>query len=489
MAEAKNKKVKMADIVSIKKGVVLLPEKEKIAKRKIAKNKDVKKDKIEIDKILGEKIIREECPVLIEELAKKEKEKEKKLEKMMEQFEKEETHHFKEEEKITKKSNKKIKFRIILIAFLILIFSGAVVYAAAEFLPKAKIKIITEKKDFSFIDSIVAGKNVTAINADQKQIPAEVFKEKKNFTFSFLASAKKNVEQKASGIITIYNAYSSASQKLVANTRFSAPDGKIFRLNEAVVVPGAKIVDGKIISSSIEVKVIADKAGEEYNISPVNRFNIPGFQGTDKYKGFYAESKEAMKGGFIGESAYPTDEDIKKGKEQAQQQLKDNVDSYLSLQIPSDFKIIEGAEQFNISKVEVNTAVDEKNNFSIYVEAESVIIAFKESDLAEVVRILAKTSPQVGEDFEMKNYAIEEYGVARANFDQGNMSFAVDFKGNFEPQINIDEFQQQAIGKNEEELRELVFSMPHIEKAAVSLWPRWVNKAPDDIDRIQMEIE
>ena len=89
----------------------------------------------------------------------------------------------------------------------------------------------------------------------------------------------------------------------------------------------------------------------------------------------------------------------------------------------------------------------------------------------------------------MKNYAIEEYGVARANFDQGNMSFAVDFKGNFEPQINIDEFQQQAIGKNEEELRELVFSMPHIKKAAVSLWPRWVNKAPDDIDRIQMEIE
>ncbi len=77
----------------------------------------------------------------------------------------------------------------------------------------------------------------------------------------------------------------------MVRTRFLALDGKIFRLTKGITVPGAKIVEGKIIPSSIEAAVIADQPGEAYNIGPVSRFSIPGLKGTPKYEAFYAESK------------------------------------------------------------------------------------------------------------------------------------------------------------------------------------------------------
>ena len=65
------------------------------------------------------------------------------------------------------------------------------------------------------------------------------------------------MSQKAQGTLTIYNAYSSAPQTLVATTRFVTPDGKIFRLTNEVTVPGAKITNGQIVPSSINAPIAA----------------------------------------------------------------------------------------------------------------------------------------------------------------------------------------------------------------------------------------
>lgn len=413
----------------------------------------------------------------------------KKLDKKIEEFEKKEEKQFQKEEKVKKEFKPKKRrpiTRYILIG-LLLVLLGAGVYSAIKFLPKVEIKVTTKKTEWNYIDSVIANKNIAQINIVQKQIPAEIFSKKENFNFSFPATGKKMVEQKAGGKITIYNAYSSDPQPLVANTRFLTPDNKIFRLAQKITVPGAKIVEGKIVPSSIEVAVIADQPGPKYNIEPVSHFSIPGFQGSEKYKGFYAESKEAMKGGFIGEVAYPTDADIKKAKEEAIGQLKDSIKSFLlAQQIPSEFKVIEGAEQFNVLKQEVNPQVDEKNNFTVFSEAESLIFAFKESDLKNLIGEIAKIN--LGTDFEIKTYKLD-YGVGRADFKQGKISFAVNFQGVFEKPIDVESFRQNAINKSEKDLKAFVLSLPDIQKVTISFWPFWVKRAPDDIKRIRMEVE
>lgn len=410
----------------------------------------------------------------------------KQLEEKIEQFEK------KEEERFSagsgsalggKKESKAPATYALLGLFLILL--GGAVYSAIEFLPKAKIQITAKKIDWNYVEAVIAAKDIAAIDISQKQIPAEVFSVKKNFNFSFAATGKKQIEKKAGGKIIIYNSYSSSPQPLIAGTRFQSPDGKIFKLTERIVVPGAQVVEGKIVSSNIETTVAADQPGSQYNIGPMSRFSIPGFQGTPKEQGFYAESKEAMKGGFIGEAAYPTDEDIKKSKEKAGKDLKDYVDSCLSLLIPPEFKFIDASRQFNIIKEEVNSNTDEKGNFTVFAEGESLAIGFREADLISLIEKTAQTN--LGESFKIKNYQLE-YGVGRPDFKKGKISFAVDFKGVFEEPIDIELFRQKILNKNEKELKIFISSFSNIQKTTVSFWPFWVKRTPDNIKRVTIEV-
>lgn len=403
----------------------------------------------------------------------------KKLDKKIQDFEEKEEKQFEHEERGRKRKG----FTYALLGAL-LVLLGAVVYLAIEFLPKAEIKIITEKSEWSYVDSVSADK-IGPIGP-QKQIPAEIFSSRKNFNFSFPATGKKLVEQKAGGKITIYNAYSSDAQTLVANTRFSTPDAKIFRLEQRVIVPGAKIIEGKIISSSIEATVVADQPGPQYNVGPVSHFSIPGFQGSAKYQGFYAGSQEPMTNGFIGEKAFPTEEDIKKAREKAIKDLKDYIESFLSLQISPEFKIIEGSKQFNIIKEEINKEVDEKGNFTVFLEGESLNIVFKESDLKDLLENIAKDS--LGADFKIKTYKLE-YGVGRPDFRQGRISFAVNFQGVFEEPLALESFKQKALNKNEKELKTLVSTLPNLQKVTISFWPFWVKKVPNDIKRVTVNVE
>jgi len=421
--------------------------------------------------------------------SKKIEEEFKKLDKKIEDFEEKEEKQFKYEKKGRKEKRFRLKKRPAVTYGLLgalVVLLGIAVYLAIEFLPKAEIKVITEKTEWSYVDSVAADKNLTKIDISQKQIPAEVFSTKKNFNFSFPATGKKLVEQKAGGKITIYNAYSSDPQILVANTRFSTPDAKIFRLEQKIVVPGAKIVEGKIISSSIEAKVIADQPGPQYNIGPVSHFSIPGFQGTAKYQGFYASSQESMTGGFIGDKAFPTEEDIKKTREKAAKDLKDYIDSFLSLQIPPEFKTIEGSRQFNILKEEVNKEVDEKGNFTVFLEGESLNIAFRESDLKDLLENIVQEG--LGVNFRIKSYKLE-YGVGRPDFRQGRISFAINFQGVFEEPFDVESFKQKALNKNEKELKTLVSTLPNIQKITISFWPFWVKRVPDDLKRVKVEVE
>ena len=132
---------------------------------------------------------------------------------------------------------------------------------------------------------------------------------------------------KASGTITAFNEYGSEPQLLVASTRFLSSNGKIFRTTKDVYIPGANIIDDEIIPSSIDVEVVANYLGAEYNIGQSD-FTIPGFKGTVKYAGFYGKSDTAMSGGSM--------ERIEDNDLEAEYQ--DNLDQLIILN--SKFKIV-----------------------------------------------------------------------------------------------------------------------------------------------------
>ncbi len=374
--------------------------------------------------------------------------------------------------------------KYIITAFILIIVAGGA-YAALEILPKAEIKITAKKTPWNFNNSVSASKNSGDIDLANKQIPANFFSEKKNVSLLYPATGKKNVEKKAEGEITIYNAYSSQSQLLVANTRFESPDGKIFKIQEKITIPGAKVENGKITASGVKAKVVADKIGAEYNIGPA-KFTIPGLKGTPKYDGFYARSEGQMMGGFIGELAYPTDDEIKTAKEKTEFALEESLTTLISSQIPADFKIIKGARQFNVIKEDVNQEVNQDGNFSVFAEGELTVAGFKELDLLELMGGLAQK--ELGESFKAKEYLLE-YGAVRPDIQSGKINFSINYSGTFWQPINIKQFKNLILDKKETELKVFVFSLNGVERATVSLWPFWVKRVPNNIAKVKVEVE
>jgi hypothetical protein len=111
------------------------------------------------------------------------------------------------------------------------------------------------------------------------------------------AQGTHHVESKASGTITVVNDFSPTPVKLLATTRFETPDGLIFRAPAQVMVPGKK----GSTPGTVQVTVVADEAGDKYNVGPITKLTLPGLKGGAMYASVYAKSDAAFAGGFSGD--------------------------------------------------------------------------------------------------------------------------------------------------------------------------------------------
>ncbi len=406
------------------------------------------------------------------------------IDEKIEEFEKEEKETFKkDDEKLQEKASKSKRF--ILLSAAILVVAGTV-SAAIFLLPKTKISISLKRETWKFEDVISASKDQNQTDAAKRLLAAEVFPIRKNFSFPFPATGKKNAAKKASATIKIWNEFSAAPQTLIATTRFLTPDGKIFRLEKTTVVPGAKIENKMIVPSSVEAVAYADEAGTQYNIGPFDRLTIPGLKGSPKYEKFYGETESVAKGGFIGETAYPTSEDIKTAKAKAADELEKNIQFLISSQLPGDVKVLPAAKQFSVLKQEVNTDVDDQGNFTVYTDAEISALGFKESDLLDLMTGLAVTDLKFGKT--MKNYSLE-YKEGNFNAKKGEITFKIYYSADYVPEFDVQKFKESAFGKKEKDLRLAIYNLPEVDKASVSFWPLWVKAVPRNPEKVSVSVD
>ncbi len=366
-----------------------------------------------------------------------------------------------------------------------LVFFGGAFFIANSVLPKAEIQLTTVKSDWTYTDSVVAQK-LASIDSRNATVPGQIFTEKQTIQLSYPASGKKSVAEKATGPVTIYNAYSSDPQPLVATTRLLTPDGKIFRLSKGVTVPGAKIVEGNIIPSTLVADVVADQAGIEYNLGPVSHFTIPGFKGTPKYSAFYANSQAVMTGGYIGLVAYPTDSDLAKAKADISAKIQASIKQKITVQVPSDFKLVDGASKFTLIKHNIITVPNSDGTFQISSDAQISVIAFREADVLKM--LTGKLEKDKGLDYELKSSTVT-YGAGRADFSIGKISFPVNFKAVIAKRVDIQELRQQIKGKSEAELRRIVYGLPSIQTIQIGLWPFWVKSVPQNEAKISITVD
>lgn len=349
----------------------------------------------------------------------------------------------------------------------------------------AAVSINFKKTPWDYQGNFTADKAVSKADAATNVVPAQIFSTQKNITESFPASGSANVSIKARGTITVYNAYNSSPQQLVATTRFVTPDGKIFRLVENITVPGAKVANGQIVPSSIDTSVVADQPGPSYNVGPVQKLAIPGFQGSPKYTAFYGELKSGTSGGFTGTRAVPTASDVASAKDKVSSDLKSNLASTLTTSYPNNFKILDGATSVSVTKITVSTTTDASGNFSVYGEASLQAIGFDEAAFKDLLLSRAETDST---PLSFKAVSLN-YQNVKADFGKGTVSFSLDASGTLESAFDPGSFKNSIAGKSLGEARLTIAALPGLADGKISMWPMWLWRIPSSPDKVQLSVD
>ncbi len=320
-------------------------------------------------------------------------------------------------------------------------------------------------------------------------VPFQIMSLSGEQTVKLTPTGEKRVTAKASGKIVVYNAYNNQPQTLIKNTRFQSSDGKIFRTDSLVVVPGMKKTGGKDVPGSVTVTVFANEAGPEYNIGLVD-FTVPGFKGSPRFSKFYARSKTAMSGGTDGMVKVISDDDMKKAKDSMTASLREKLIADALAQKPKGTVLYPNAMFFTFTDTVNNSVTSEEKEVPLTLKGTVDAILFDETALS---RQIAQTSVSLGNDEEIKINNIEKldfsWKTPRGNAPEKTETLDFSLNGTANAVWGVDEnaMKNKLAGVKKEEFTAIMSQFPGVEKSKPSFNVFWRSCFPKTAEKIRIE--
>lgn len=390
----------------------------------------------------------------------------------------------KKEEKVKiKKPHLRVFLIPIILVIIVVVGLGTFSY---YFSLGVKILIWPKQETLNSQVQLTVDKETKDINIFAKIIPGFLFQEEKTISQDFAASGKSLKETKAEGTIRVYNNYSTTSQILIANTRFISAEGKLFRSLERVVIPGGKYEKGKLQPGYLDIKVRADQLGEEYNIGP-STFSIPGFAGTPKYTGFYGKSSESMKGGYKGEIAQVTEKDIENAKNAIFQRIFGETRNGLKEKISPEFILIEEGIRDKTLETSIPKAGVFQETFKAEIKGVSEAIVYKKQDLENFAKETILFQKPVDKKLHQESLKID-YSLGKLDLDLGKITLNLNISAKIFSEINEEALKENIAGETPAQITEFLSIQPQIERIEIKLLPFWAKEAPNNKDKIRVEL-
>jgi hypothetical protein len=358
-------------------------------------------------------------------------------------------------------------------AVCLLIVAGISAYL---FVPKVKIGIKIKEKTRTANLEITGNTGFNSPDYEKRIIPAKIITVDHEISQNFNSTGSEAVSNKKSrGTITIYNEYSSSSQPLVATTRFLSESGKLFRLVEGTTVPGMN--DDKT-PGKIEAQVVADEAGESFNIDPTV-FSIPGFKenGSPKYGKIYAKSSEAISGGAAGSEKINTvtSGDITSAKnkilEESDRTLENKIkESAGGNVIVFNDAIVKEEPVYKIS----NSVGEASSSFQVSINVKAKALVVEEKDLKDFAS-QSLTNADADKAEINKDSIIFTFGKSDANFESGTIAIKCNIEGKINSGLSAENIRKEVLGKSEDDLKNYLSTFSNIEEAQVEYKPSFIS--------------
>jgi len=432
-------------------------------------------------KPLREKIIREEIKETIIENNEKDYKLDKEVkEKFIKRQRIERTPHLKNKHSVVS------KFTLVL--FIIVLIGGGV-YWGGDYLQKANVSLTAKHQLITYKSKqFLASKDV---NSNAIDFEIMIISDKK--TKNIVLTEPQEVSTKATGVITLYNEFSTTPQKISAGAFISDSDGKAYKIDSTLTIPGYKLdTNKKIIPGQIDAKITAFLVGDAYNGSPED-FHITSFKKTNKYDKIYGKLKTSLSGGASGLVYVLSDKDKTNLLNIAQSSLKEDLFNKTKAQVPSGYILYPEATTFSYK-------IDE-NFFSKTPEAKvemegvmSVVLLEEKSLLNNIIKISLPTIK--GE--ELKEITIPYLSKLSFSFanseqeitkDMNSVSFFLtgDLVAIWEP--DVENLKNKLVGVNKDSVLQIFRQDPGIASAIVKIFPIWQKYIPKDVTKINIIVD
>ncbi len=360
----------------------------------------------------------------------------------------------------------------------VLIVAG--LFGLSAFFKSAQIKL-TPKQEMSTLNDTFSAKK----DASGNTLGFQLVTTSKDLETTVLAQSEEHVSRKAQGTIIIYNNFGSASQKLVATTRFQTSDGFIFRLINPVTIPGQTLVNGQKTPGSVEAVVEADKPGSTYNMG-LKDFTIPGFQGDPRYKQIYARSKTEMTGGFVGLQKVVTKDDLTSANNTLEGMLRASLAKDISSQIPDNFILFSTSLSYKFDPA--TQVVEGASSTQATIKKRGVATGIIIDKGALTRAIATKLLPDITSDIvKITNLDSLEFGPSTFNpATDTTLNFNLKGDVNFVWVFDENKLKSDLLGLSKSDARSIISTYGSIKEAWIETHPFWNQTIPKDASKVTL---
>lgn len=373
---------------------------------------------------------------------------------------------------------------IAVAALLFLFFSFSAIFSGVTIL-------VTPRSQDVAVDATFSAHKRAMDN--QTELPFDIMTVEETAEKTVPATGSETVHQKASGEIIVYNNYSAQSQKFLKNTRFATPDGKIYRIQKSITVPGKTGTGASAIPGSLVATVYADADSDSFNVGLVD-FTLPGLKGSPMYAGFYARSKTPMSGGFSGVRKIVSDKDRQEAETELKKTAQDKAIQRIHQEKPEGFILYEdGISASFVDETNKGGKVDTATDNTVTMRMRAVLrgVIFNEQDLDR--HIAAKTVANFdGGAVKIPNLDALRFTLLNKEtiFLENMQSISFSLSGPAHIVWTIDEnsIKEKLAGTPKSDFQKIMGGFLNVERAEVSIRPFWKTAFPENTEKMKIEV-
>lgn len=365
------------------------------------------------------------------------------------------------------------RYGLWFVAIVALVF---LIFAVSSLFAKARVTINPKVQDFTLNQTLSAVKDANSSGVLSFNLISLSGEEEKIVS----TGEEKEYSQKAKGTIVLYNNFSTTPQKLAIDTRLEGSNGKIYKTETVIIVPGTK--DGK--PGSVEVGIYANEPGEASNTSPID-FKILGFKGSPKYEKFYGRSKGDISGGLVGKLRLVGEEDKAKAVEELKVVLQDKLFKKALGELPEGYILFKDAVVFRVDDENAGTLpTTGQDEIPVKIKGTLYGFLFEEKNLTKkiVETIIPKYDGSEVYIPNIKDFTVTLVtGGAVFNFsDIKNINFGLSGSSRIVWYSDEEKLKSALVDKPKKDFQHIMSEYPNIDSADLVVRPVWKRDIPSD---------